>query len=507
MSSEDDRSQPSKTAKGTLYLVIKAMGTGISGSLFFIFIARTLPNVSDLGFVQSLQTLIMITSVLSGLGLSRGAMRFIPSYIGDGREEMAQRVYISVYRMGLISSSLWSFAIYITATYIATIFFHDAIYTHLIQLAAVDIFLQSMIVFSISLFYASQDFRKVFTISAVNLPLKYGIASTLLLLGMGLDGIVIGLIIGDAISFLIYVYFLMPKIRGRAAHKLGALFSYSLPIYVYNVLDYSSRELDVYVLLILSNLSVVGIYSPAVMVGTMLFFILGSIDQSLTPYFSRIHGRSGFESLVASSKSVSRYVLLIFLPIGFATLASSPLLIPGIFGHRYSDAVYPAMIIIGAITLSSMISVFNNILMSAGRNRIFLVAGSAALSVQLTISISTIPILGVMGAAIARASSYVILFLIPAFMLKRIGGIQYDRDALRNGLIGSLLMGSIILILDFYLASPFYLPLTLIVGVLVYMLFLRFTSSIDEKDIQIVNSILSHRLRWVSTLLSKILIR
>ena len=60
MSSEDDRSQPSKTAKGTLYLVIKAMGTGISGSLFFIFIARTLPNVSDLGFVQSLQTLIMI---------------------------------------------------------------------------------------------------------------------------------------------------------------------------------------------------------------------------------------------------------------------------------------------------------------------------------------------------------------------------------------------------------------------------------------------------------------
>ena len=188
--------------------------------------------------------------------------------------------------------------------------------------------------------------------------------------------------------------------------------------------------------------------------------------------------------------------------------ASTSPIILGVFGEKYSEAIYPSIIIVLAITLTSIGTVFNYLLMSAGHSRIFLTSTLLALLIQLVISIATISSIGATGGAIARASAYTISFIYPTFRLKQMVGLHYDGSALRRGLIGSVIMASIIFGLNFYLSNLYYLlPFNLFIGFLSYLIFLRFTQTMNIKDFEIINNILSGKLRRPIRLLTKIVIR
>jgi stage V sporulation protein B len=360
-----------------------------------------------------------------------------------------------------------------------------------------------------SLLYTLQAFRKAVIISIINYLVKYSVSSILVLFGMGMDGVITGFVIGDGLCVVLFLYSLMPKLTKKPSRirEMKPLFSYAIPLYGSSVLGYLSRELDVYLLLILSSLSVVGIYSPAVYIGTMLFLVQTSLDQSVAPFFSRIYGKSGINAFEDISKFASRYIFLIYFPIGFITLACTPVLLTGILGERYADSIYPSIVIIIAITITSNIAVFNNILMSEGNTGIFLKTSTIALSAQLAISLIAIPYMGGLGASIAKASSYIILFIIPAYVLKGITGLHYDRKALKIGLIGSIIMALVIFAINSYLSHPYYLPFSLSAGLICYMLFLRSSRIINSKDIEIMNKILFGKAGWLMAIIAKVVIK
>ena len=72
-----------------------------------------------------------------------------------------------------------------------------------------------------------------------------------------------------------------------------------------------------------------------------------------------------------------------------------------------------------------------------------------------------------------------IMFVYNTYKLNKMIGLNYDQDALQKGVIGSVVMASIIFALNFYLPLPYYLPLKLLIGSLFYLLFLRFTRAYE----------------------------
>jgi O-antigen/teichoic acid export membrane protein len=510
VSNEVDGLSPYHSARGALYLITKALIIGLSAALFYVLIARLLPTVSDLGIFQGLQSLITVSVTLTGSGLSRAATRFISLYIGAGKEKEAGAIYSAVFRIGLITAAVLCIALYILAPYIADLFFHDLDLVGLIRLVSVDIFLFSLVIYLTSLMYALQLFRKAVIISIFNSLLKFVAASVLISIGKGIDGIIIGFIIGDALGLVLFLHTVMPNIRKTPAsiREIKPVLTYSLPLYGYSILVYLSTEIDLYLLLILSNLSVVGIYSPAIFLGTMLVLGLTAIDQSIAPFFSRVYAKSGIRSLEDLSKSASRYIFLIYIPISSMLLACTPLVLTGFLGERYYESIYPAIIIIVTIASTSMYPIFNNILISAGHTRIFFSASIMALSFQLAISFIIIPYIGPVGAAIAKVSAFILLFLFPTYRLKQISGLlPYDSSALKMGLIGSVIMSSVIFVLNLYLSNPLFLPLSLIIGLLTYFLFCRFTATVHTKDIEIVKKVLPANTKWLIAIIAKVLIK
>jgi O-antigen/teichoic acid export membrane protein len=503
MPDENNRFLPYGAARGTLYLIVKSLASNFSGAIFFIFVARFLPTVSDLGLITGVSSVIAIATIIANLGLPGATTRFISRYIGAGKEEEVKGIPGLILITGLISSAVVSFVLYLSSNYITSIFFHETKYSELVRLASIDTFLLSMITFATSILLANQQFKRISIISIINSVVKYALASAFLISGIGLDGIIIGWIIGDVLCLAMFAYVLVPNIRRGITHEIKPLFEYSLPLYGSAILDFLAVNLDRYLLLLLSNLHEVGIYSPAILIGSVLAVMLGSLDQALLPYFSRIYGKSGADSLQNLSRFVSRYLFMIFLPVGFTTLVFAQPLITIILGGKYYESAYPSVIIILAITLTSIGTIFNNILMSAGHTRIFLKSNIVASSFQTALALITIPFIGVIGAALARSSAYVILFFIPAYALKKTTGLHYDHVALQRGLVGSIIMSAIMFTINFF-SNQYYLPISLFVGLFSYLLFLRFTHTINIKDIEVINNILSGRLKWLVKILTRI---
>jgi O-antigen/teichoic acid export membrane protein len=507
---EIDSISPFRSTKGIFYLIVKALTTGMAAALFFILIARVLPSISDLGLYQGLQSLITVGVTLAGSGLSRAATRFISLHIGSGKDKLAQATFSAVFRVGLIGAIGLSLALYGLAPYIAYLFFHDLRVVDLIRLTSVDVFLFSLVICLTSLMYTLQWFREAVTISVISSLFKFGIASLFVATGGGVEGIIIGFILGDAVGLVMYLHALLPhlRIRPAAIRELKPLLAYTLPLYGYSILVYLSTEIDLYILLILSDLEVVGIYSPAVFLSTMLILGLTAVDQAIAPFFSRRYGKSGMKALVELSSLGTRYIFLIYIPTCVIVLSCTPLLFTEILGDRYSESIYPATIIIIAIISTSAFPIFNNILISAGQNRVFFIAGAIALLVQVTLSLILIPSMGATGAAIAKASAFLILFLIPAYRLKLIlGALLYDRKALLRSLIGSVIMGSIIFTINLNLFSAYLLPISIIAGVVSYLLCLRASSAVNLKDIEVINKSLPASFAGLTRIVSKLCVR
>jgi O-antigen/teichoic acid export membrane protein len=512
MSSEEGEISGHNTARGMLALASKDIIISLSAALFFVFIARFLTEISDLGIVTGLQTIIATFNILSSLGIPPSATRFISMLTGAGENQKAAGLYPLIFSIAVVVSIIFSVITYYLAPSLSTILFHDLKYSTLIELTSIDIFLFSMTTSCIYLLYASNQFMKITWASLVNSVLKFPLALIFLVNGLGLQGIVFALIISDAVSFIIYVYYLRHRIfikRNVISHsisELKSLIRYSFPIYGSMILNFLSTRLDVYLLLALSSLSVVGVYSPAVFISNTFFLILAAMDQALLPFTSRMFGTSGLDRFKFSSKLLSRYLFLFYFPLGFAIASSAPSLVVVILGDRFYESAYPITIIVIAITLTSMSAVFSNFLRSAGHPGIILKGNLLALVLQISVLLTTIPYFGILGAAAARATSRLVIFVYLARRLDRLNGLEYDRRALVNGLVGSSIISILIIGIDFAVEDRYSLPIAYIVAVLAYLLFLRQTRALEGKDLEFIDKIFLGKLNRLTVLLTKVLV-
>lgn len=500
------------TARGMLLFAGKDIVSATGGVIFFILIARFLPSISDLGVLTGLQTIILMFVIFSSLGVPYAATRFISTFIGSGKNERAQGLYPLVFVLAIIFSAMFSFILFELSAEISSILFRNSANTRLIQLTSLDVFLLSLLTTCIFLLSASMEFKKIAIISVINSVMKYSLSFALLMSGSGLYGIILGFVVGDGIALLAFMYILGPKLfKNRKAlsssiSELRSLLRYALSIYGAQILGFLSFRIDVYLLMIMSTLYLVGIYTPAVFVSGIFLMLLTAMNQALLPVTSRAFGKSGITSFKDFCRYVSRYLFLFYFPVGFALAASAPSLVTITMGERFSESVYPVVILIISITVTSPVVVVDNLLRSADKNGIILKSAAVSLLVQVIISIITIPSAGVLGVSAARFFSRFVFFTLPVNTLNKMGGFDIDKTALRNGLGASILISIIILIINGLVSGPFSLLLQYIVAFLSFLIFLRITHALNKKDIELVDKIMLGKMRWLIDPVSKIVL-
>lgn len=234
---------------------------------------------------------------------------------------------------------------------------------------------------------------------------------------VALTGILAGLLIGIGIT----VAFLRDPLRGiwnfaRARKKLGAALSLGLRGQLGDLATFFNYRLDVFVVNYFLGPAQVGIYAIGVIVSESIWQIPQAAAVALFPRTARTIERGAAEFTCL----VSRQVLLLALLLGVAMAVTSPLLIPLLFGARFSPAVAVIWWILPGTIALSLGKVMSADLAARGKPEYSSMFAFVSLAVTFVLDFALIPRMGIQGAALASSAAYSLDAALLAIALKRV---------------------------------------------------------------------------------------
>jgi O-antigen/teichoic acid export membrane protein len=106
----------------------------------------------------------------------------------------------------------------------------------------------------------------------------------------------------------------------------------------------------------------------------------------------------------------------------------------------------------------------------------------------------TVPILGPIGASIARALALILTFVCLYVVTARKIDLQVDVDALWKSWVAGLVMVGALIISQIILDDRYYVFIHIIIGAIIYLSMLRILRAIVDKDIEFVRRFLGVRI-------------
>jgi O-antigen/teichoic acid export membrane protein len=247
------------------------------------------------------------------------------------------------------------------------------------------------------------------------------------------------------------------------------------------------KSLDIMVLNLFFDYENVGIYSVADTASSLLFYMT-AFSIPIISSISEAWKKKDDELMEAYVKISVKYPLLIGVPLTISIFALAEPLILGIYGADFQAAVIPLQILIVGTFLLMFGYTLSAVLVGIGKPKLSggLMAGAA---IQYIFSLYVLaPAFGFEGAALALTLTGVTsLFLIPFFIK------YYLKINIFSGIFKILASGAIFAVILFYIPKSDFLTLSLgyVVGLVVFIVSLKYTGYIDKEDISMLRSLRS----------------
>lgn len=207
---------------------------------------------------------------------------------------------------------------------------------------------------------------------------------------------------------------LQPPLRPRMS-KFSDLVNYGIPTTFTTFPQLMNYQLDQLVMAAFLGSDKLGFYAVAVSWGIIFTPLLQAIGQIVFPRLAFLNDDSRRVELICSAVHLS---VLIGTLLVILVLPITPISIILIFGRDYSEAVAPAMILIPASMVRSMNFVLGDILRGLGKPKLPMYSEVAGFISTLALLSFLLPLLGLIGAAIASIVSYSLTFSINLILLK-----------------------------------------------------------------------------------------
>lgn len=213
--------------------------------------------------------------------------------------------------------------------------------------------------------------------------------------------------------------------------SLRRMVSYSARSYVVDLVGYLHLRLDILLLGWLVGAAGVGVYSVAVSFAEIARYVPIVIGAAM---FARASQLSADEALRVSAR-ISRLTAAIVLATAVLFAVLGPLLIPLLFGERFSDATAPLLVLLPGVVFMSVAEVPGSYLFSRGV--IYWKSAAVIVVLNVILNLIAVPRIGVLGAALASTVTYALFMSVILWLMRRESGIGYlellvpTRDDLR----------------------------------------------------------------------------
>ena len=472
-------SQVQTIFKNMSWLVISQVIASICGFIWTILMARYL-SVDDYGIFGFATSLTGLLYVATELGLNTHIVRHIatdydsaPKYLGNTIPLRGILSILTLFLALIILILMNSNELVITVTLLFTI----------------EVIIKSYI----NLFNGSfQAFEEA----------KYqGIGNTLLNIlllifilmaiftDLGLIGIAISYIIANLIV-LLYEYYVLNKHVTKPKFELDTSFCkkiiiFSLPFAITSLLYTVYYSIDVIMLTNMVGNYATGIYNATYKLISVLTLFYSVYTAVIFPVMSKFFKNDETMLIVSFEKSI-KYLMLVMIPLAVGTVFYSLDIIQLIYGHKYDVASSVLSILIWTVCLLFISGACNTLLNASHKELTVTKIYSIAAVFNIVLNFFMIPYLSYNGAAITTVLSDILIVIIQAYVIYRLG--HRPNKKLYADLIkitfGSGIMGIALYLLNLnmWIALP--------VGIIIYLVSVTLLKLFDDDDKYVIKEIL-----------------
>lgn len=451
-------------------------------NLILIYIIAKTLGASGYGiWAQVIVTLKFIAPIAS-LVLDFTFVRF---FAGERTKEEIQEGFYSI----LVTMFLWScfvaLIIFCLAPPIAKALFRDAEATGIVRMTA--ILIPFTIINTLFLFYF-RTFRQMKTYSALIISQNFGeiaLISCLIALGFGVFGAVISLLIVGVLIDLIMLGMIVFQIGIKVPRfsNIRSYLKFGLPLIPSYLSHWMTDSSDRYILVLFIGMEAVGIYSVAYRIGSILLIFITPLNFVLVPALSKLYDERKIEEVKNLLAYSLKYILILVIPSAFGLSILGKSILRSMARPEF---VSPGSLIIPFVALSMALFCIYEILWQVinlvKKTKIIGIIWGVAGLTNLTLNIIFIPMIGILGAAIATLICFAGVTTVAA-----IYSIKWLRFPIDGRIIFKSIFASIIISLMIWVINPIHvlnIILCIGMGVGIYMAILILLKGFTREEIK-----------------------
>lgn len=304
-------------AHTSTFVMIGKFASIIFLGLAFIIVARLL-GPSQYGIYTLALAVASVTGAIGNLGVSTALNKFIPEYVYRKDKRALEDILANSFFVTLLMGILLTAITIVLSGFIATDVFHNASYTLVIEIAAISITTSMLFSASYSTLLGFNKGAHVAAINATQAILQAVLGVTLVLLGLGPAGPILGMIVGYTAAFLLSLHFIYRKhgLRILVMPNLSSIkriFGFSVPIAVSNAAVGISSNMVYIVVGAYAAAAVLGNLGVASKANSLIDIVSGAISVSLLSMYSTTLASKKMRAKISKFYNHTVYYSLILL--------------------------------------------------------------------------------------------------------------------------------------------------------------------------------------------------
>ncbi|NEU55647.1 flippase [Halorussus sp. MSC15.2] len=388
-------------------------------------ISRYLGRV-DFGAVSIGLTIVLTIQIIALLGMNTGVAQILPRL--ETLEER-QDLVDSGLQLTIFLSIILSILAFIAAPFLSRYVFQDPSLTKIVQAFAI------IGPFAVLTRYVIGTMRglelttpKVVIRHVVRPGVRLLLIAFAISLGLGTFGGILAYTIPFIVCGIVSLWYLWKyaPMQGLFTQPTQhrELLEFSAPLAITGLMSLVLSDIDTYLLAYFSSTGTVGIYHVIYPLANLLTTVLGAFIFLAMPLLSKHHANGELNEMSQIYKMTVKWLFILSLPI-FLMMTSFPrLIIQLTFGDEYVRGAIALTILAIGFFGSVIAGPTMNCLTSIGRTKVVMYNTIAIAVVNFGLNIAFIPRLGISGAALATAFSYILLNIIGLVELYHFVNIQ-----------------------------------------------------------------------------------
>ena len=439
-----------------LQLLSANVVTKIAGLIALGVFTRLLTK-QDLAFLPVYGMLTELSYVLFGFGLQPTLIRRLPGLLKNDRPAAGRLIRMST-RILVAGSLVFVLGVFLAAAPIAASLLGSASHSTLIRLTALGSCCFAWRNICRYLLWAASRFDKIAIVRTGAALGRLGLGVGGLLVG-GIEGLAVGLVVTDALTFLLAIMYTkdLLQIPAGPGPSNRELLRESRPFYFESYLTYLRNQGDNWLVATTLGPAAISIYFVAKRFPLLLMMFVESFDKVITPQLSK--KRNDPVAIGHSVGKLTASLVTLAVPTIFMIMGLLPVMIKLVAGPGFEAAILPGMILC-LMQLIRILAVPINrgvfVTRPPSTRVLITTIESAALIVSLVL---LVPPLAVQGVAFSRFVAALTMFLCSFFVLKKHIKVLFPWQRLAvSGFVSAAMMATVLAVVlsqDNLLLAPF----------------------------------------------------